>query len=123
MGKTLLVSLGPKDSLGRSFGGNALVAASASIIFPNPIKPDLRSVRTALFLDAGQVYDTRYRRKLVNNVSVSRNSQGLRYSVGVSLTWHTPLAGAPLSFSLAKPLNAKPGDEKRHFNFWMGTQF
>ncbi len=117
-------SLGPKDSQGRAFGGNALVAATASFIFPNPIKPDAKSIRTALFLDAGQVYDTRYRYKvLANGVTIARNPRGLRYSVGLSLTWHTPLGGAPLSFSLAKPLNAKPGDEKRYFTFWMGTQF
>jgi len=116
-------SLGPKDSTGRAFGGNALIAGTATFIFPNPIKPDIKSLRTALFFDAGQVYDTRYRTKIVNGVVVKRNPQGLRYSVGLSLTWHTPLGGAPLSFSLAKPLNVKKGDAVRHFNFWMGTQF
>ncbi len=116
-------SLGPKDSLGRSFGGNVLTAFSASFIFPNPIKPDAKSVRTALFLDGGQVYDTRYRVKTVNGQNVSRNPNGLRYSVGLSLTWHTPIGGAPISFSFARPLNRKPGDDVRYFNFWMGTQF
>jgi len=117
-------SLGPKDSLGRAFGGNLLVAATASFIFPNPIKPDAKSIRTALFFDAGQVYDTRNRTTIVNGVQVNRNPKGgLRYSVGVSLTWHTPLGGAPISFSLAKALNRKPGDDVRAFNFMMGTQF
>jgi len=76
-----------------------------------------------LFLDAGQVYDTRYRERSVGNATLKRNPAGLRYSAGLSLTWHTPLAGAPLSFSLAKPLKRKPGDEVRYFTFWMGTQF
>lgn len=116
-------SLGPKDSDGRAFGGNTLLAGSASIIFPNPIKPDAKSIRTALFFDAGQVYDTRNRYTVVNGVRMSRNPQGLRYSVGISLTWHTPLGGAPLSFSLAKPMNVKAGDKKRPFTFWMGGQF
>lgn len=116
-------SLGPKDSFGRAFGGNVLLAGTAALIFPNPIKPDAQSVRTSLFLDAGQVYDTQFRQTVINGVKVSRNPAGLRYSVGVSLSWHTPLGGAPLSFSLAKPLNAKPGDEVRYFTFWMGTQF
>ncbi len=116
-------SLGPKDSFGRAFGGNALVAASAALIFPNPIKPDAKSVRTSLFLDLGQVYDTRTKRRLVNGRWVNPNPAGLRYSMGLSLTWHTPLAGAPLSFSLARPLKRKTGDAPRYFNFWMGTQF
>jgi len=117
-------SLGPRDTSPavRAFGGNAFMAVTAAMIFPNPIKPDIQSVRTSLFLDAGQVYDTRNRKKVVNGQKVSRNPAGLRYSVGVSLTWHSPL-GAPLTFSLAKPLNAKRGDEKRLFTFWMGTQF
>jgi outer membrane protein insertion porin family len=115
-------SLGPKDTMGRSFGGNAMVAGTAALIFPNPIKPDAKSVRTALFFDAGQVYDTRDRGKDNNGLSFRHKSNGLRYSLGVSLAWHSPL-GAPLTFSLAKPLNVKAGDERRTFNFWMGTQF
>jgi len=123
-------SLGPKDSQGLAFGGNALIAGTAALIFPNPINPDIKSVRTALFFDAGQVYDTRYRYKKVNGVEVlengkkvARNVGGLRYSVGISLSWHTPLGGAPLSFSLAKTLNAKKEDKKRAFTFWMSTNF
>lgn len=126
-------SLGPKETLQgpdkkaffgpRAIGGNTLIAGSVSLIFPNPIVPDAKSVRTALFFDAGQVYDTRFRHTKLNGQEVSRNPQGLRYSVGLSLTWHTPLGGAPLTFSLAKPLNAKKGDKKRYFTFWMGGQF
>lgn len=115
-------SLGPRDSLGRALGGNALVAGTAALIFPNPIKPDAKSVRTALFLDAGQVYDTRNQVVVINGQTISHRVNGMRYSVGVSLTWHSPL-GAPLTFSLAKPLNPKPGDLTRTFTFWMGTQF
>jgi outer membrane protein insertion porin family len=115
-------SLGPRDSLGRAFGGNALVAGTAALIFPNPIKPDAKSVRTALFFDAGQVYDTRNQVVVINGQTISHKVNGLRYSVGVSLTWHSPL-GAPLTFALAKPLNMKPGDQRRTFTFWMGTQF
>lgn len=119
-------SLGPKDSKfgipGRAYGGNMLAAGTVSLIFPNPIKPDAKSIRTALFLDAGQVYDTHFRDKLLNGTSRPGYKSGLRYSVGISLAWHSPL-GAPITFSLAKPINAKAGDEKRSFTFWMGTQF
>ncbi len=115
-------ALGPPDQFGRAFGGNLLTAASIELIFPNPIKPDAKSIRTSLFLDAGQVYDTHFRDKYLNGKSRIGRPNGMRYAVGVSLAWHSPL-GAPITFSLAKPLNAKAVDEKRSFTFWMGTQF
>jgi len=106
-------SLGPKDSKGEPFGGNLSVEGKAQIIFPPPFMKDVKTVRTALFLDAGQVYDTH---------SKSRNPDGIRYAVGISLVWHTPLH-VPISFSLARPLNKKFGDRPRAFAFSLGTQF
>ena len=97
------------------------MAGTISLIFPTPFKPDTKAVRTALFLDVGQVYDTRYKERLVNGVSVSRNPAGLRYSAGIAVTWHSPMG--PLAFSLAKPLKVKKGDEKRCFSFSAGTSF
>jgi outer membrane protein insertion porin family len=120
-------TLGPKDTPScptsdpRPFGGNTLVAGSVSLIFPNPIKPDTKAIRTALFFDVGQVYDTRDKRRLVNGVWVDRNPAGLRCSVGLSLTWHSPMG--PLAFSLAKPLIVKKGDKKQAFSFNAGTSF
>ena len=107
-------ALGPKDSTRRTLGGNLLVLGKAALIFPFPFEPDAKSVRTSLFVDVGQVYNTHMKPKQYGD---------LRYSVGVSLSWHSPL-GAPLVFSLAKPLNAKRGpggEERRHFQFTMGT--
>lgn len=116
-------SLGPRDTTDRAFGGNVLVAGTASLIFPNPIKPDAKSVRTALFLDAGQVYDTHLKDPLLSGRKRCRRPKNdLRFSVGISLAWHSPL-GAPITFSLAKPINAKKGDEKHAFTFWMGAQY
>ncbi len=120
-------TLGPKDTPScpgykpLPFGGNTLVAGSVSLIFPNPIKPDTKAIRTALFFDVGQVYDTRYKRRLVNGVWVDRNPAGLRCSGGLSLTWHSPMG--PLAFSLAKPLVVKKGDKKQAFSFNAGTSF
>jgi outer membrane protein insertion porin family len=112
--------LGPKDSTGRSFGGNAIAAASFNLIFPNPFKPDAEAVRTALFFDLGQVYDTKYRYALVNGVNQARNSC-LRYTVGFSLSWNSPMG--PVMFSLAKPLNFKQGDSRRTFAIGAATHF
>jgi outer membrane protein insertion porin family len=112
-------SLGPRDSQNRYFGGNFKINMRAALIVPTPFKPDIKSVRTALFLDAGQVYDTQNKRRANGS---SRNPKGLRYSTGVSLTWNTPL-GVPMMFSLAKPLNSKKGDDTKIFAFTFGSQF
>jgi len=108
-------SLGPKDSTGRAFGGNMLVSGRLEFIFPNPIKPDAKSIRTALFLDIGQVYDT------------SRHDRGSskvpKLSSGIALAWNSPL-GAPLMFILGWPLNYKDGDgEKKLFAFTFSGTF
>ena len=106
-------SLGPKDSRGKEFGGNLLVNGSANLIFPLPFLGEIESIRTALFLDAGQVYYTR---------RTAKKADGLRYSTGVSLAWNSPL-GAPLLFSLSTPLNKRPGDNTQTFSFSFATSF
>ena len=45
----------------------------------------------------------------------------LRYSAGVQVEWYTPFA--PLVFSIAKPLNEKPGDDPEVFQFDIGFSF
>jgi outer membrane protein insertion porin family len=112
-------SLGPKDSKNNYFGGNFKVNLRAALIVPTLFNPDIKSVRTALFLDGGQVYDTQNKHKADGS---SRNPKGMRYSSGVSLTWNSPL-GIPMMFSLAKPLNSKKGDDTKVFAFTFGSQF
>ncbi|MGB6976659.1 MAG: outer membrane protein assembly factor BamA [Gammaproteobacteria bacterium] len=100
-------TLGPKDSNGNPIGGSVLTIASASLIFPNPISQNLR---TALFFDAGNVYDNQF------------NGNQLRYSVGVSAQWWIPSVG-PLEFSFGEPLNPHSGDRLERFQFSVGTSF
>lgn len=115
-------SLGPRDSSGNPFGGNVLTSASLGLVLPNWIAPESRSVRTTVFVDAGQVYDLKYSTKtLLDGREVSRNPNGIRYTTGVSITWMSPLA--PLVFSLARPLNAGEEDRKQVFSFSFGTFF
>ena len=40
------------------FGGNALIEGSMELIFPTPFVKDRRAVRTAFFIDMGNVFDT-----------------------------------------------------------------
>jgi outer membrane protein insertion porin family len=96
-------SLGPKDSTGRSYGGNLQTLASLNLIFPNNLGDN---VRTAVFVNAGNVFH--------NQVEWDE----MRYSAGLSLTWKSIMG--PLEFILAKPLNDKLDDRTRTFDFAIG---
>ena len=120
-------SLGPKNSYPAgstkslsALGGNILTTATAELIFPMPGIEDHKSVRTALFLDVGNVFTSSC---LSTNDQCSEgfDASELRYSAGLSWTWITPIA--PLSFNLSKALNAKDGDKTDFFQFQLGTTF
>ncbi|SHK82742.1 Beta-barrel assembly machine subunit BamA [Marinobacter antarcticus] len=95
------------------FGGNLLTEGSLELIFPTPFAGDSRSMRTAFFLDAGQVFDT--------DRGFHPSTDEVRLSAGVGFQWIT--AVGPLAFSLAKPLNDKPGDDTQIFQFSLGQTF
>ncbi|WP_298450375.1 outer membrane protein assembly factor BamA [uncultured Marinobacter sp.] len=95
------------------FGGNLLTEGSLELIFPTPFAGDSRSMRTAFFLDGGQVFDP--------DRGFDPDLKELRFSVGVGFQWIT--AVGPLAFSLAKPLNDKPGDDTQVFQFSLGQTF
>lgn len=95
------------------FGGNLLTEGSLELIFPTPFAGDSRSMRTAFFLDAGQVFDT--------DRGFDPTLDEVRLSAGVGFQWIT--AVGPLAFSLAKPLNDKDGDDTQVFQFSLGQTF
>jgi outer membrane protein insertion porin family len=116
-------SLGPKDSLGNPFGGNFMLSATAMLIFPDLILPSSQAFRSGIFFDVGQVYTLR--NKHVFNHSeqrfIDRNPKDLSYSVGVSVTWRSPMA--PIVMSLGFPLNKKQGDKEKIVQFTFGTLY
>ena len=89
-------------------GGNLLAYGSAEMILPQPLSND--TYRTLLFVDGGNVYNTK-----------EKGNSGFRYSTGVEVQWRTPIA--PLVFSLGKALNNKPGDDTQFFQFTIATSF
>ena len=119
-------SLNDPDRDELPFGGNIKVTGGAELIFPVPFIQDQRSLRTVLFLDAGNVYDTYCSS---NNLPSGDNNPGcgkvdvgdLRYSAGVGLSWITALG--PLGFSLAAPLNSESADDTQVFQFTLGQTF
>ena len=118
-------SLGPQNSVSSGFGrarpigGNVQVVLGAEVIFPLPFVKDQRSVQSALFFDAGNVFNTKCNDLEVNCFSPKDGE--LRYSVGLGATW---LSGfGPITFSIAKPLNSEDYDETEVFQFSLGNQF
>lgn len=105
-------SLGPVDSNGAPMGGTFMTAGGLELITPMPfLTSQSNSVRLSLFWDVGNVYSS------YNDFSAG----DLRQSVGVGFNWISPVG--PLVFSVAKPLNNKPGDLTQVFQFTVGTSF
>ncbi|TDO96393.1 outer membrane protein assembly factor BamA [Marinomonas balearica] len=118
-------SLGPKNSYSDStdtsaIGGNILLAGTAEFIFPMPMVEDHKSVRTSIFLDAGNVF-TDYCYSGNTTCEEGIDFSEVRFSLGFNWTWITPIA--PLSFNFAKALNSKTGDTTDFFQFQLGTTF
>ncbi|MDF2447401.1 MAG: outer membrane protein assembly factor YaeT precursor [Moraxellaceae bacterium] len=112
--RSCAIAFCPNDPDPEVVGGNVLIEGGAELIVPTPFAANNRQVRTVLFLDAGNVFDT--------NISGYYPEMGdLRYTAGISLSWLTAIG--PLSFSLARPLNKQPGDETRVFQFTIGQGF
>jgi len=105
-------SLGPRDTNdGSVIGGNRRVVGNAELLFPLPGAGTDRSVRLGAFVDGGQVFAPGEKLDLGE----------LRYSTGLSVAWNSPVG--PLKFSVAKPLNAKTGDNIQRLQFTLGQIF
>ena len=103
-------TLGPRDTATDDpLGGNLRVCGRAELLFPLPIT-DANSLRLSGFYDIGNVFDT---------IDDSFDAAELRYSVGLGLTWLSPIG--PLTFSVAQPLNDESGDDTETFQFRLGA--
>lgn len=100
-------------------GGNVLVELSAEVLFPLPFIEDQSQLKSVLFFDAGNVFNTNCPDVSVYCLDLDKGE--LRYSAGIAVTWITGFA--PISFALAFPLNDKQGDESESFQFELGKTF
>ena len=103
-----------------SFGGNILATASLELLFPLPFVPNSNQVRSAFFIDAGNVFSTSCtkRQTLLKNCSDFDLGE-LRYAAGVSFTYLSPFG--PLTFYVAAPFGDGPGDDTKNFDFTVGA--
>jgi outer membrane protein insertion porin family len=121
-------TLGPRDvpldplyaDDSEPFGGNVVVEGTAELIFPVPFIKDQRSVQAAMFIDAGNVFDTDCP-DVSKDFCAEPDLGELRYSVGFGGTWISSFG--PITVSIAKPLNAGDEDEEEVFQFSMGQTF
>jgi outer membrane protein insertion porin family len=104
-------TLGPLDENSNPIGGSFRVIANANVYFPVPFAEESKSFRIGVFFDIGNVFDG------VDNFDAGE----LRYSVGLSGLWLSPLG--PLSVSFGFPLNDESGDEIQNFQFNIGSAF
>ena len=121
--------LGPRDSFGRPYGGNMLVASQLELIIPLPDK-FASQARASLFYDIGNVFNTgevAFTDKLGSPVEYKPDFDELRESVGIAVQWLAPLG--LFRFSYAYPLNEYEGndryygDELERFQFSIGQAF
>ncbi len=121
--------LGPRDSFGRPYGGNVLVAAQAELIIPLPDK-FASQARASVFYDIGNVFNSgevAFTDKLGSPVEYEPDFDELKTSVGVAVQWLAPLG--LFRFSYAIPLNEFTGndrfyeDETEEFQFSIGQAF
>jgi outer membrane protein insertion porin family len=122
-------SLGPRDSLGNPYGGDAGISAQLEAFIPLPGK-FASSARVSLFVDAGQSFylgDTTFRNKRGDRVEYDFDFSEIRVSTGVAVQWLSPMG--LFRFSYAIPLRYRGetrrqfGDELEGFQFSVGHAF
>jgi outer membrane protein insertion porin family len=122
-------TLGPRDSLGNPFGGDAGFSTQLEAIIPLSGK-FATSARVSLFVDAGQAYylgDTPFRNRRGDRTDYHFDLGEARVSAGIAVQWLSPMG--LFRFSWAKPLRYQGetrrlyGDEIEPFQFSVGQAF
>ena len=104
-------TLGPRDVTGSSIGGPKKITLNAELIAPFPGAGNDRTLRIFAFTDVGNVFgeDQKF------------TASDLRASVGVGLSWISPIG--PLRIAFANPLRKQAGDRIQKLQFQIGTSF
>ncbi|MBP6901876.1 MAG: outer membrane protein assembly factor BamA [Burkholderiaceae bacterium] len=104
-------SLGVIDPTGAYVGGARKLNVNAEFYLPVPGTGNDKSLRVFTFADAGNVWREGER----------MDTQSLRASAGIGLSWVSPVG--PLKMSWGVPLKKLPTDRIQRFQFQIGTAF
>ncbi|MES2424545.1 MAG: outer membrane protein assembly factor BamA [Pseudomonadota bacterium] len=104
-------TLGPRDITGSFIGGSKKVTLNAELVAPFPGAGNDRTLRVFGFFDAGNVFGDNEKYRFGE----------LRTSVGVGLSWISPVG--PLRLAIANPIRKEPGDRIQKLQFQIGTSF
>jgi len=119
--------VGPRDvKTDDALGGNDYYTASLTLTVPLGLPEEL-GVGGRLFVDAGSLFGVNQQRPLtqtVNGVTTTdtfSDSDSLRLSTGVGVSWKSPLGPVKLDFGV--PLLKEPFDQRQLINVNFGTKF
>jgi outer membrane protein insertion porin family len=104
-------SLGIIDPTGAYIGGAKRLNLNSELYFPVPGTGNDKSLRIFAFADAGNVWreDEKF------------DEASLRSSVGLGLSWISPIG--PLKLSWGVPVRVQRNDRIQRFQFQIGTAF
>jgi len=113
----------------RAVGGNARALGGIELIFPTPFAADNRSIRTSMFVDIGNVWNTKFFREVYSNLAPEEydkipdfnDPSTYRVSAGFSIQWISPMG--PLIFTIAQTIRQEDQDETESFSFNIGKTF
>jgi len=107
--------LGPRDlDTDDSLGGNLFYRGSTELTFPTGLPEELNT-KAHLFSDYGSIW------QLDDSTGNIADEASLRASVGVGLSWLSPLG--PIRIDLATPVISEDYDKDEVFRFDFGTRF
>jgi outer membrane protein insertion porin family len=104
-------TLGPRDVTGFVIGGPKKITLNAEVNAPFPGAGNDRTLRVFGFYDMGNVFG--------QDEKIQFNQ--LRSSVGVGLSWISPVG--PLRLAIANPVRKFAGDRIQKLQFQIGTSF
>lgn len=101
-------TLAPRDERDEPFGGNLKIGYSLELNFPIPFI-DEANLRGAVFWDSGYVFED----------AEDFDFQEMRASLGIGISWLSPLGGVSMSLSL--PINDHETDKTESYQFNLGS--